>query len=325
MTKNKILWISIIQSFAMLLVVLGHCSIWTANDWRFHFCYGVHMPLFMFVSGGLFYYTRINKDWEWKNVIIDKIKRLGIPYIFFIAFAFGLKVIMSSKVKNEVDSSLIGFLTGFLFPIKSGMKEMWFVAGLLLLMFCYPLYQYLLKHKTLQIVAFITGIILTYSIPSYTGGGLFNWEGALRYFVFFFSGMLFFKYDCIKYVNTTKMHLVGLLLSILYCFICIYRREASFFVAIIGIMAFITLSVWFTKKFPLLFSSFRDYSFQIFLLGIYPQMFVELILARKFTEAWQQPLLLILSVLLGLYIPVLVAKIAQKSHNKKLNMILGLK
>lgn len=325
MSTNKIPWLSIIQGWAMFLVILGHCSIWTANDWRFHFCYGVHMPLFMFVSGGLFYYTRINKNWEWKRVVIDKIKRLGIPYIFFITFAFGLKVIMSSRVKNEVDASLTGFFTGYLFPIKSGMKEMWFIAALLLLMFCYPLYQYLLRNKASQITILIIGIILTYIIPSYTGGGLFNWEGALRYFVFFFSGMLFFKYDCIKYVNTTKMHLVGILLFILYCFICIYRREASFLVAIIGIMAFITLCVWFTKKFPLLFSSFRDYSFQIFLLGIYPQMFVELILARKFTEPWQQPLLLILSVLLGLYIPVLVAKIAKRFHNKTLNMILGLK
>lgn len=325
MSTNKISWLSIIQGWAMFLVILGHCSIWTANEWRFHFCYGVHMPLFMFISGGLFYYTRINKNWEWKRVIIDKIKRLGIPYIFFIAFAFGLKVIMSSRVKNEIDASLTGFFTGFLFPIKSGMKEMWFIAALLLLMFCYPLYQYLLRNKTSQITTLIIGIILTYIISSYTGGGLFNWKGALRYFAFFFSGMLFFKYDCIKYVNTSKMHLAGIILSILYCFICIYRREASFFVATIGIIAFITLCVWVTKKFPLLFSSFRDYSFQIYLLGIYPQMFVELILARKFTETWQQPLLLILSVLLGLYVPVLVAKIAQKSHNKKLNMILGLK
>ena len=325
MSANKISWLSIIQGWAMFLVILGHCSIWSANEWRFHFCYGVHMPLFMFVSGGLFYYTRINKNWKWKSVVIDKVKRLGIPYIFFITFAFGLKILMSNQVKNEVDASFLTFFTGFLFPIKSGMKEMWFVAALLLLMFCYPLYQYLLKHKAAQVTVLIIGILLTYIIPSYTGGGLFNWQGALRYFVFFFSGMLFFKYNCINYINTTKMHLGGIILAILYSFICIYRREASFIVAIIGIIAFIILCVWVTKKLPLLFSSFRDYSFQIFLLGIYPQMFVELILARKFTESWQLPLLFILSVLLGLYVPVAVAKIAKKVNNKALNMILGLK
>lgn len=325
MTSKKIIWISMVQGLAMLLVVLGHCSIWTANEWRFHFCYGVHMPLFMFISGGLFYNTRINKKWEWKSVLIDKIKRLGIPYVFFITFAFGLKVMMSSQVKNEVDDSLMGFFTGYLFPIKSGMKEMWFVAALLLLMFCYPLYQYLLKYKAAQVVTLIIGVFLTYIIPSYTGGGLFNWQGALRYFVFFFSGILFFKYNCIKYINTNKMYLGGIILAILYCFICIYRREASFIVAIVGIIAFITLCYWVAKKHPLIFSSFRDYSFQIFLLGIYPQMFVELILARKFTEPWQLPLLFILSVLLGLYVPVIVAKVAKKINNKILNMVLGLK
>jgi len=48
--------------------------------WRTH-------ATILFVSGGLFYVTRINKQWKWKDLVVDKQKRLGIPYLFFITFA----------------------------------------------------------------------------------------------------------------------------------------------------------------------------------------------------------------------------------------------
>lgn len=76
---------------------------------------------------------------------------------------------------------------------------------------------------------------------------------------------------------------------------------------------------------PSVLSSFRDYSFQIFLLGIYPQMFVELILMKKMTELWMQPLLVVLSVLLGIYVPVIISRSVKRLDNRYFDMILGLK
>lgn len=203
MKKDKIVWISILQGLAMLLVVLGHCYVWSNIRWCKEFCYGVHMPLFMFfVSGGLFYITRINKQWKWKDVVVDKLKRLGIPYVFFITFAFGLKVLMAGKVKNEIDISVLGYLQGFVFPIKSGMKEMWFVAALLLLMFCYPLYRKVLRNKKVEISFLLVAIILNLVFASYTGGGLLNWQGALHYLVYFYAGILFFKYNLVEQIES---------------------------------------------------------------------------------------------------------------------------
>lgn len=324
MQTAKITWISILQGGAMLLVVLGHCSIWTADDWRFHFCYGLHMPLFMFVSGCLFYYTRISRDWTWGAVVVDKLKRLGVPYIFFITFAFVLKVLLASLVKNQVDTSLAGFLTGFIFPIKSGMKEMWFVAALLLLMLCYPLYKWLLRSKTTVLCALFLGVAFTFAVPSYTGGGVFNWQGALRYFVFFFGGIAFFKYNLVHFAKVVPVW-GSVVLLVIYSAICIFRREQFFIVAAVGILACVCLSVWAAEYLPKLFASFRDYSFQIFLLGIYPQMFIDLILIPRFTESWQKIILLGLSVILGIYVSVAVAKLVKRIDNKYLNMVFGLK
>lgn len=201
MVTNKINWISILQGWAMFLVVLGHCSIWTKNTWCLDFCYGVHMPLFMFISGGLFYITRIKKDWKWKDVAVDKLKRLGIPYVFFITFAYSLKVALASKVKHGVDISCAGFLEGFVYPMNSGMKEMWFVAALLLIMFAFPLYKRCLHNKLASGVLLIIAAVMPHVFTSYVGGGVFNWQGALRYFVFFYAGILFFKHDVISHLK----------------------------------------------------------------------------------------------------------------------------
>ena len=320
---KKIVWISILQGMAMTLVVLGHCYIWSNIQWCKDFCYGVHMPLFMFVSGGLFYVTRIRKNWLWKDVVIDKLKRLGVPYLFFITFAYGLKLLLADKVKNDVELSLVGFLQGFAYPMKSGMKEMWFVAALLLLMFCYPLYQKILNSKVLQTIVFTIAVLLTFIITNYTGGGFLNWQGALRYMVFFLGGILFFRYDLSRFIKLNILTIVGSIA--LYSAICVYRYDHSFVVAVVGIFTCIALCIWLSQKRPSFLKSFRNYSFQIFLLGIYPQMFVELLLGKRFTEPWLTPILLIASVLSGIYFPVVVAKIAKIFKNRYLNMILGLK
>lgn len=201
MATNKINWISILQGWAMFLVVLGHCSIWTENKWCMDFCYGVHMPLFMFISGGLFYMTRLKKDWQWKDVAIDKLKRLGIPYVFFITFAYGLKVALANKVKHGVSLSLPDFLEGFVYPMNSGMKEMWFVAALLLIMFAFPIYKKTIYKRNICLLVLMVAMLMPCIFNSYIGGGLFNWQGAIRYFVFFYAGMLFFKFDLVNRLN----------------------------------------------------------------------------------------------------------------------------
>lgn len=306
----------------MFLVVLGHCSIWTEIKWGMDFCYGVHMPLFMFISGGLFYMTRLKKEWKWKDLVVDKLKRLGIPYVFFITFAYGLKLALASKVKHGVDMSLGGFLEGFIYPMNSGMKEMWFVAALLLIMFFFPLYKRCLHNKFATVGLFIIAAVMPYIFTSYVGGGIFNWQGALRYFIFFYAGIFFFKYDV---VSRLRMSYGGTILTLVYLIICCWRKEQTVAVAFVGILGFVWLSKCLSSKYPRLLSSFRDYSFQIFLLGIYPQMFVELFLMKKFTDLWMQPILLIVSVLIGIYVPVFVSKVVQKIDNKYVNLIFGLK
>lgn len=85
----------------MLWVVIGHSpfsvtAFASVFDVDCHECalflkkiaYSFHMPLFIMISGYLFYITRVNKGVSYKKTLIDKFKRLGIPYLFFTVFAF---------------------------------------------------------------------------------------------------------------------------------------------------------------------------------------------------------------------------------------------
>lgn len=90
----------------MLWVVIGHSPLSvtafaSSFDADCHECalflkkvaYSFHMPLFIMISGYLFYITRIDKGASYRKTLTDKFKRLGIPYLFFTVFAFFLKCI----------------------------------------------------------------------------------------------------------------------------------------------------------------------------------------------------------------------------------------
>lgn len=318
----RIEWISALQGMAMLMVVVGHC--WLIGDgWLMNFCYGVHMPLFMFISGGLFYMTRISRGWRWRDVMTDKLKRLGIPYVAFIIFAYCLKILLSARVKNPVGISFEDFLLGFVFPFRSAMKEMWFVAALLLLMSAYPLWRRVLLSRWLQAAVLLLTIGASIVNKSYIGGGIFNIYGALRYAIYFYLGLL-----CFHYIKRWERFdgYWGFLLLAVYAAVCMFRRDWALPVALVGIGGMVLTMRYVASKWPGVLSSFRDYSFQIFLLGIYPQMFVELLLGHWNHGAWWQTAgLFAMSVGMGIYVPVLVSMMVKRLDNKVLNMVFGLK
>ena len=76
------------------------------------------------------------------------------------------------------------------------------------------------------------------------------------------------------------------------------------------------------KYIPKLFWSFRNYTYQIFLMGIFAQMVVKIIyrhISMSYIGAY------ILCILMGLYVPVLVSKLIEKINWTPLSLCVGLK
>ena len=73
---------------------------------------------------------------------------------------------------------------------------------------------------------------------------------------------------------------------------------------------------------PKTFFTFRNYTYQIFLMGIFAQIFVKIMfkhLSVPYMAAY------ILCVLMGLYVPVLVSKLIETINWKPLSLCVGLK
>ena len=316
--NNKILWLSIIQGWAILLVVIGHVNAFTYNaDGEIYplgnfiqtFCYSFHMPLFMFVSGGLLYFSRLSKGWATGELYKDKLKRLLIPYIAFTIIGFCIKIPMSAFTKRGIDATPGGFINALFDPANGPLNELWFIGTLMWLMLMYPLYKMMLKSAWTEVIL-LTMTLIPFIIDVHPKfNGWFNLRDVSQYAFFFVGGILFFKYNVIHYFERSLLPAI--------IFTCIYALAwiidaAPVCLATAGILMSFGWGAQVVRFFPGLFNLFRDYSFQIFLVGIFPQMLVELVVWRQVhSQSLVVPFYLV-SVLFALFAGVLIGKYGRR-------------
>lgn len=150
----------------MLLVVIGHVSLTNvAGDPSTPIATGIekviysfHMPLFIFISGWLFYYTCISRGKPYRDMLVSKAKRLAIPFFAFTIIAMVLKMAFPQLMHRVVDAEEI--INTFVFFRSNPLGEMWFVIVLFELMLMYPVYKLISKNSLSAVIGL--------------GGGNFN-------------------------------------------------------------------------------------------------------------------------------------------------------
>lgn len=330
--SNKILWLSIVQGWAILLVVIGHVNGFTYSDvpgefyplseWLHRFCYSFHMPLFMFVSGALLYYSRLSKGWKVSALYKDKLKRLLIPYLCFTIIGFMIRAPFAAITKRGMDVSVEGFMKALFDPGNGPVAELWFIGTLMWLMFLYPVYKTMLRSAWSEI------ILLAVTLLPYVSGLHLNVSGWLgvanvtTYAFYFVAGMLFFKYNLIRIFEHSIWPVIAITCLYVACFLLI--PDYKVITALLGILMSFGWGVRIADVCDL-FSSFRDHSFQIFLVGIFPQMLVELVLWTRFHGELTLLPFYILSCLLAIYSGVLVSRIGSRIRCRCLRWGIGLK
>lgn len=324
--KKKIEWLAVLQGFSMLLVVIGHVSltnhpgdpstpIATGIE---RVIYSFHMPQFIFISGWLFYYTCIRKEKTYKDVVISKLKRLGIPFFVFTLVATALKAAFPQLMHRPVTAQEL--INTFLLFRSNPLGEMWFVVVLLDLMLLYPLYCLALKQKwsiAILLIICITVYIFPLSVPA------FYIKKVCHMAPFFVGGILCCKYEWHHYLEKYFVLGLSLIMFVLWNVLEIMPDPMKFISIWIGIILSFSLCLNVAKYLPQLFCSFRDYTFQIFLMGIFFQMVIRWVYVRIDNEFWFVPLWL-LSVVIGIYVPTLIAKAIQKHTPKYMKLCFGL-
>ncbi len=327
--KQRIEWLAVLRGLNILLVVMVHVQLVDMSTGTNHsFCsavafpfHPIRMPLFIFISGGLLYLSRIRKNIPTKALYKDKFQRIMIPFFFFVIAYYVLKVVFNEFAKTPTELSLSYFLQSFVYFRGYPSQPLWFLAVLMMFMLMYPLFCYLCDNKY-RMACFFLFCNAIYFIDSNLDSpyNVFYVMDIQHYLVYFFFGILFFRYELYNYVKST-----GALLILILLYVVSYYYSIDLLTSIVGIIMMCSLCLKVAQYLPNLFSSFREYIFQIYLMSLPFQTFVELILWKNvFYHEEFFYLFYAINLLAGLFMPVLIAKLAERCHIKIIRLCFGL-
>jgi len=336
--QNKILWLSALQGWSILLVVIGHIVLSNniynntfildrINQETYYILKSFRMHLFVFISGFLFYITHIRKEKLYKETLIAKFKRLGVPFLFFTGFAILLKYAFNPMMKRQIDFSW-RLITDSLYLTGGGnpLLELWFVFTLFVLFLFYPLYKISLQNTKYIALFVIFASLLNLFFPD--GVAFLCLSQVAKYMIFFYAGIITSKYEFYKILDSWLIFAASI---VVFAFAWIVEAP-KIITAFVGISSSFSTFLCIAHKFPNLFSSYRNYTYQIYLIGIFPQIAVRFLYV-KIVDAIQYNAMLhgiiyiilyITSILVALYIPVFIAKIVEKIPYKWIRMCFGL-
>ena len=348
--KKKINWLLILQGWAMLWVVIGHSFLGVFKEgpaWENALCtfaYSFHMPLFMLVSGWLFYLTRLKlnkitppqsrlsddgerltKRWTYGAIVKDKAVRLLLPGLVFCIVSFALKIAFPGEMSRQVGLNLKDIAYMLLYPYDNPFREFWFIATLFWFFLLTPLWEVALKREWTKWGLLAVLVVVHFWHPSIE---LLCIGRVFSYALWFYLGLLISKEDIVgKYLAGQKWATLAVGVAVYAGSRLMTYGEwlpglASFLGTIGGITLSFGLALIADKYIPKLFCGFRNYTYQIFLMGILAQMFVK-IMYRHVSVPYVAAYLLCL--LAGLYVPVLVSKLIERIGWKPLKMCVGLK
>ena len=198
--KEELTIIGSLKTLMMLLVVLYHCAaLWSNAGWFnqapamtsvvlpviTEYLNDIHIYVFTFASGYLFYYTNFIKRNEFHagTVVKKRFRKLIVPYIIItICWLLPFELIYFQE-------SVLQLV--FRFALGTVPRQLWFLLMLFMvnLMFC--LWIGLVKKK----LSMRLGMFILYGV--YIGGAflirfnvpdIFQFCTALRYLIFFFFG-----------------------------------------------------------------------------------------------------------------------------------------
>lgn len=196
------------------------------------------------------------------------------------------------------------------------MRELWFIATLFWLFCLTPLWKVVLKNKWSMWSSIIILVALHLWRPNIELlciGRVFN------YGLWFYLGIVLSKTELVEKVLSKHIWatlIVGILIYVI----------GTYTLGTVTTLGGITFSFAFAlvadNYIPRLFFSFRNYTYQIFLMGIFAQMLVKIVF-RHVNLPYIQTY--IVCIVVGLYVPVLLSKIFEKINWKPLSLCVGLK
>ena len=191
--NSRLKLIDAIKGLAIVLMVVGHCIQYGSGNLYlinasyfenivFKIIYSFHMPLFMLVSGYLFYYSL--SKYSFKELIIRRIKQLIVPIITY-SIIDNILLCIYNKV--------------IIINLQLLLYNLWFLWALFYSSIAVLIISKFFKKEVLMYV--LIGIF-TFFIP-----GVYNFQLYCYMFPYFVLGYLFNKYS-LKDRAISKINLI---------------------------------------------------------------------------------------------------------------------
>lgn len=315
-------WLQILQGWAILWVVIGNTyldPVEMGPEWvtiLLRTAYSFHLPLLMFVFGCIFYNTFMLSDdnaQQSKAIIKSNLMALAIPFAIFTVVAIVAKAVLSNTAYSY-DMLMSDVIRGFLLPGEHPISPLWFVMVLMWLYAMQRLWMYIFQKEwliwTIAVVLLILHLIV---IP--IEFLCIKWLGYFA--VYFYLGMMIMKYGILnKLSGMTGLYVFvgGYLLYMLGADVDKTLTEVGGIVFSIGVVLILS------NTFPKTFSSFRDYYFQILLMGYFAQMLFRIIypyLPIPYFVGY------LVCLAVGIYIPVLITRLIHTINAIELQVCIG--
>lgn len=317
---QKIKYITFLQSFGVTLVVFTHSTyirpipacIAGVLKWVTAF----YMPLFFFIAGYLFLYTYPDKySNNLKLFVINKIKRILIPYIILSLLAFPPKALLSNYALRKADLSITSIISGLLIPEFNPVTYFWFLPTIFLMyLLAVCLYKTIWPKTIFGFLLITLLLVVLHFFNPVSNIKILDIRSIPTYYIFFWLGSLFLIYE--NKLNTFLSNILILILLLTLTILLTFAADNwnSYLVrAILGIVLSLSLAKVSTMSKYNIFAPIDGYYYQIFLLSWFFITFIRIILFNKFGLN----IYIVYSTMFsfGLLLPVWLAKLIVKKAN----------
>lgn len=331
--KERNRQMALLTFFTMLLVIIGHSDITDdfRNLWIYKWVYSFHMPMFFFISGFLFCLTNPSERLEttsYGRFMQKKAVRLLVPFFFINTLIFIIKALFitdTSMMKHPVEMTLSSFLyRTFIHPIGF----MWFLPAMFLVFaMAFPLCKRLVaynsignggrKRLTISIIAIIIAAAALHDVMPHLS--FFCVSNALYYLPYFLLGILYCIYkEPVNGFIRRFWWVVIPLFGALSLSLVLHGRLA----ALAGIAACTPCGLLLAEYVGSRMMRISQYTYTIFLLAYFPQMFVRGPVAHHLLPDADQYLLSVLSFVSGLTLPLIFCEIFTRIRGNSRTMTL---
>ena len=224
-----------LRAIAILLVVFGHSIIIFDTNWGIyfplhesdffmilkHYISIIQMPFFFSISGFCFYYTVQSKR-KIGEFILNKFKRLIIPFIL-VAALWMIPIRIFAKYPKWLDMSYLDMLLQVLTGKDAG--HLWYLGALFIIfimayLFIAVLNKMKLENKVIEIFCLLCLLLLSL-VSSKLPGQLFL-ASSVKYLFWFFLGFEINKNSEYLDVFPKSMYILGSMIAVVVISFCVF-------------------------------------------------------------------------------------------------------